>query len=444
VTAPVVIGGLGVSGLGCALELTRRGVDFVALEKHDRPGGLARSDPVEGFRFDHGPHIVIGVPPALDELFDELPGLDLRAHSGRSGVALRDGLARVVPAPFQRHLGHLPLADRARLLLELPARVRNGPDPATYGDVARARCGTTVFKLFLGGYESKRLRFDVEDIPPDWTDRVPTASLRSVVLPRWAASRHDDTGAETRFAYPRAGGIEALPRALARLLPTEAVRCGSEIVEIDADAHEVWLSDGESVAYEELVLSLPLPEIVRLLRDPPGDIVAAARDLVYTSIHVVSLGVEGAIETPWTFMRFPGDRVPFYRVSIPSHYADDGAPPGHAVAVAEVSHHPARHRVDADTALRGARDALTELGVVGRHARVVVERVDDIRYGHVVYNHRTRAAVRTVLDHLGSCSISMCGKYGLWQDMLMAGSIVSGMDVARRIDQKTRSSSATV
>jgi protoporphyrinogen oxidase len=443
-TPAVVIGGLGVSGLGCAVELTQRGVDFLALEKDDRLGGLARSDTVDGFRFDYGPHIVLSIPPGLDELFDELPGLDLRPHRGRSCVALRDGLARVVPAPFQRHLNYLPLAVRGRLLLELAVRSRNGAYPATYGDVVRARCGPTVFELFLRGYESKRLRFDVEDIPPDWTDRVPSASLRSVALPRWATSRRDDAGAETRFAYPRAGGIEALPRALARLVAAERIRCGSEIVEIDADAHEVRLSSGASIGYEELVLSLPLPEIVRLLRKPPASVVAASRDLVYTSIHVVSFGLEGAVETPWTFMRFPGDRVPFYRVSVPSLYADDGAPAGHAVVVAEVSHHPTRHRVDAGAALRGARDGLRELGILGRSAHVVVERVNDIRYGHVVYNHRTRAAVSDVLDHLARHSISTCGKYGRWQEMLMTGSILDGMDVARRIDQRARNSSATV
>src|SRR5215510_14539957 len=111
----VVIAGLGVSGLGCALQLARRGVPFLALEKESRPGGLARSEPAGEFRFDYGPHILLNLPPG----FPKLPGLELAECSGKSGIVLDEGLRRVIPAPFQKHLGYLPGRLRARLLLGL-------------------------------------------------------------------------------------------------------------------------------------------------------------------------------------------------------------------------------------------------------------------------------------------------------------------------------------
>jgi protoporphyrinogen oxidase len=450
VTAPVVIGGLGVSGLGCALELARRGIPFVAVEKETRPGGLARSEAAEGFRFDYGPHIVLGIPAELQGLLHDLPGLDLQPRSGRSCVALDGGLTRVVPVPFQQHLSHLPLAVRGRALLELAgARRGNGHHPASYGEYAMARCGRSVYELFLRGYESKRLRYALDDIPPDWTDRVPEPSLRSLVRPRWTTGAGGNGAAESRFLYPRAGGIEALPRGLARLLPAGSVRCDSEIVEIDATMRRLTLASGRTVSYEQLVLGLPLPEIVALLKDPPSAVRSAAEDFVHTAIHVVSFGVEGRIEAPWTLIRFPGSHHPFYRVSFPTSYAPDNAPEGHAVVVVETSHHPTRHRVSPQEAAHGARRGLTDLGVLRPGQRIVVEATRDIRYGHVVHNHRTRASARLVLDHLNARAIYTCGKYGLWKDMLMTGSILSGMEVARRIgegaeaSQKKRSISVT-
>jgi len=450
VSPPVVVGGLGVSGLGCALELARRGIPFVALEKETRAGGLARSESLDGFRFDYGPHILLGVPAELRGLMDDLPGLDLQPRSGRSCVALNGGLRRVVPVPFQQHLNHLPLAVRGRALLELAgARRTNGSSPASYGEYAIARCGRSVYELFLRGYESKRLRYALDDIPPDWTERVPEPSLRSLVRPRWTSRTGENSAAESRFLYPRAGGIEALPRGLARLLPAGRVRCDSEIVEIDARMKRLTLQSGRTMSYEQLVLSLPLPEVVARLRDPPGAVRAAAEDFVHTSIYAISFGVEGPIEVPWTLIRLPGNQHPFYRVSFPSRYAPDNAPEGHAVVVVETSHHPTRHRVTPEEALRDARRGLTDLGVLHRGQRIVVEAVRDIRYGHVVHNHRTRASVRLALEYLNARSISTCGKYGLWKDMLMTGSILSGMEVARGIAdrveaaQKKRSISVT-
>jgi protoporphyrinogen oxidase len=450
VSAPVVVGGLGVSGLGCALELARRGIPFVALEKETRPGGLARSESLDGFRFDYGPHIVLGVPAELQGLMDDLPGLDLQPCSGRSCVALDGRLRRVVPVPFQQHLNHLPLAVRARALLELAGTRRtNGRRPASYGEFAIARCGRSVYELFLRGYESKRLRYALDEIPPDWTERVPEPSLRSLVRPRWTSRTVGNGAAESRFLYPRAGGIEALPRGLARLLPPGSVRCHSEIVEIDARMKRLTLQSGRTMSYEQLVLSLPLPEVIARLKDPPGAMRAAAQDLVHTSIYAISFGVEGPIEVPWTLIRLPGNRHPFYRVSFPSRYAPDNALQGHEVVVVETSHHPARHQLAPDEALREGRRGLTDLGVLRPGQRIVVETVRDIPYGHVVHNHRTRASIRLVLDYLSARSISTCGKYGLWKDMLMTGSILSGMEAARRIAdgvetaQKKRSISVT-
>lgn len=435
-TAPVVVGGLGVSGLGCALELTRRGIDFLALEQEDRPGGLARSEQVDGFRFDYGPHIVLGVPAGLRPVLAEAPGLELEERAGRSCVALGGDLARVVPVPLQRHLNHLPLGVRGRLLLDLARAGRgDGGAPTSYGEYAVSRCGREVFDLFLHGYETKRLRYDVHDMPPDWTERVPRPSLSSLVQPRWTTRFRD--GIESRFHYPGAGGIEALPRSLARLLPAESVRCSSEIVAIDADAGELALANGARIAYEQLVLSLPLPAIVAMLKDPPRRVVAAARDLLYTSIYVVSLGLEEPVAAPWTLIRFPARELPFYRVSFPTRYAPDAAPDGHAVVVAETSHHPTRHPLRREEALDATLRGLTRLGILGRGQGVVAERVCDIRFGHVVYNHRTRESVRVVFDYLNARSILTCGKYGLWEDLLMTHSILSGIAAARQVAERS-------
>jgi protoporphyrinogen oxidase len=441
---PIVIIGLGVSGLGCAIELTRRGIPFIGFEKESRPGGLARTEDAGGFHFDYGPHILLAPPAELEELFRDLPGLDLKVCSGKSGVIMDARLGTVIPAPFQRNLNWLPMDVRVRLLF---AALTDHPDgskaPANYAEYAIARCGKGVYDLFLRGYDTKRLRFNLDEIPPDWTNRIEKTRLRSLVLPRALTDWLGGNKRESRFGYPHSGGIEALPRAMARLLPADSIRCSCEVIGIDAAGKIASFGDGMQVRYDHLVLSLPLPEIISLIRDVPSKILRAAEDLIHSSIYVVSLGLEGAVP-PWSLLRVPDARWGFYRISFPSHYAPGAAPPGSSAVVGEISHHPVRYPLSAGDAREELRRGLEELGIVHKGQRIVAETTRDIRYGHVLYNHGTRESVRLILDFLKSHSILVCGKYGSWKDMLIPESIRSGMAAAREVILKNSPKRADV
>lgn len=115
----------------------------------------------------------------------------------------------------------------------------------------------------------------------------------------------------------------------------------------------------------------------------------------------------------------------------------------------EISHHPLRHPLSAVEAREELRKGLECLGILRREQPVAAETVRNIRYGHVIYNHKTRESVRMVSDYLRSHSIFVCGKYGARKDMLIPESIRSGIAVARkimasRLSTTSRSASAAV
>ncbi|MFB6311197.1 MAG: NAD(P)-binding protein, partial [Salinirussus sp.] len=47
--------GAGITGLALTHHLARRGIDAVTLEAADRPGGVIRSDEVDGIVLERGP-----------------------------------------------------------------------------------------------------------------------------------------------------------------------------------------------------------------------------------------------------------------------------------------------------------------------------------------------------------------------------------------------------
>jgi protoporphyrinogen oxidase len=397
-----------VSGLACALELARRGLPFLAFEKEDRSGGLLRTDEVDGFRFDHGPHILFEAP--------DVP-VDLNAAQGLSGVVLG---SRTVPSPFQRHLNHLPAALRARLLFAMLRR-RGRSVPRNYAEFAAAQCTRAVFDLFIRPYDTKRLRIELDELPADWTGRVEAASLWSLVAPRWLTRW--SARREAHFLYPQSGGIEALPRAMESQLPPGSVRYGEELREIHPASRRAVFSRS-TVNYDRLVSTLPLPETIARIPDAPADIRRAASNLLYTSVRVISAGVEGG-SPPWTFLRLAGPETNVYRLSFPSRYAAGCTPEGYSTVVGEMAYHPVRAPLD----LAEARADFQRM--VRRFGRPVVEHVREIRYGHVLYNRDTRASVRHILEYLGRHGIQPCGKYGLWRDLLIQDAIRSGIEASR-------------
>jgi protoporphyrinogen oxidase len=426
---PAVILGLGVSGLGCAAELARRRVPFLALERDDRAGGLAKTDEAGGFHFDYGPHVLLGIPAELDQLFGALDGLHFTAFPGLSGIALGANLDSVAPAPFQLHLDRLPLSTRARLLLGA-LRERRPSKPSNYAEYAAAHCGRGVYDLFLRGYDTKRLRFPLDEIPADWTDRLEKTSLRSILFSR--NSSQGNGRREHTFLYPSSGGIEALPRAMARLLPEGSARYKCEVVEIQPEAKVVVLASGEAVRYEHLVTSLALPETIARIRNPPPEVGKAAANLPFTSIYVLNAAVAGPIP-PWSILRFPHPELGFYRLSFPSQYSADRAAGGVNTVAGEISHHPTRHPLSREDARAQFHQGLRRLGILRAGEAPVFESIRTIRYAHVVHNQETRASIRVILDYLKRHRIRPCGKYGLWEDMLIPQSILTGMTAAREI-----------
>jgi len=238
--------GAGLAGLTCAGELRSEGWDVVVLEAGDGVGGRIRTERVDGFTVDRGFQVLNTAYPALRRAVD-LAALDLR-RLPRGARIRRRGVLADVPHPLATPTapmraagsraadlrGKLALARYAAGLVVSPAdRVKHRPDVAASAAWA-------------------------EQFPPSLVDDVLVPFMSGVVLEQEITTSRVFTDLMMRMfargasAVP-AGGMQALPEALASDLPAGSVRLESPVAEVAADG--VVLTDGTVVDARAVVVA---------------------------------------------------------------------------------------------------------------------------------------------------------------------------------------------
>jgi protoporphyrinogen oxidase len=454
----VLILGAGLAGLSAAWHLDGR--DALVLEREHEVGGLCRSFRRDGFTFDCTGHLLhLRDPDVRAWAMELLPGG--WAHLRRSAwIHSHDAFT---PYPFQANTAALPLDARLECLLGfietlrapagpgdpvppprplhpglpfLTARPAPAADEPNFHDWIRATFGEGFARHFFDPYNGKLWRRDLREVTGDWVSwSIPRPDLADVL--RGAIGRSDKTfGYNPDFLYPSAGGIDALPRAIAAGLPAGVVRTGCAVEALHAGEGRVTLADGSSERSDVVFTSLPLSTLARLTHDLPDALREAARSLCHVSIRVINLGVRGEAAHPgmqWVYV--PAPDVPFHRIGLPAALTPAMAPAGHHSLVAEISFRPdappAREQSLEDT-LR----ALLDMGFLRDRADIVQTEVLDIPEAYVVFDHARRRVVPQLLRWYLEHDVIPMGRYGTWDYLAMEDSLVHGRQAARWLGER--------
>src|SRR5206468_986099 len=191
----------------------------------------------------------------------------------------------------------------------------------------------------------------------------------------------------------------------------------------------VALASGDELAYERLVLTMPLPSIARALHDAPSEVRSAADKLRAVSVTVVEIGAEDVGGEPFHWAYFPERRFPFYRVGSPSQVNPRLAPPGFRSFAVEFAH---RGSVDSTQLVEQAMLGLEACGLIDRR-RVALSRARTIPVAYVLFDHAHSEARATVLAHLSTHGVQVAGRDGQWEYSSMEDALLSGREAARSI-----------
>lgn len=434
---PTLILGAGLTGLSCAYHLEDP-AQYRIIEREDAVGGLARTRKRPGgFLCDGTGHWLHLRQEKTKALVDTLLGDNLEARARKARVFSK-GVYTLYP--FQANTHGLPKDVVAECLTGL-VKAKLGedlPDPKNYEEWIRKAFGEGICKHFMYPYNRKIYGVPLNTLASNFAAKyIPQPDVESVVNGALGLSK-EALGYNATFVYPKRGGIGALPEALHTGLK-RPVEFGRKPTCVDLAAKTVKMNDGETIAFEHLVNTVPLNDFIDLLvagnaSAVPQAVVDAAKKLRANSVLYFDIAIKGAPKEhqDYHWIYLPESEFPFYRVGSYSAVEPTLAPQGFRSYYVEMGHYG---EVDPRRFEQPVLEGLKKLGLIERDEDIVFMIPNVLAPAYVLFDHEYEAARGTILQWLDSTGIITMGRYGRWQYNAMEDALREGMEAAETILQ---------
>ena len=419
--------GAGLAGLSAAYHLDG---EHLILERDRDVGGLCKSVNIGGYVFDYAPHILFTRDDYVRTLYEGLLKGNLFRHTREAYIYLGGAYVRY---PFEANLNTLP----EEIIQECIDGVMNPKttEPTNFEEWIYTTFGDGIAKHYMVPYNRKIWKYDLSRMNIDWIrGRVPSPSVEEMKKGA-AGTLSKDYGPNAEFMYPMRGGIGALADQMSKDLN---VSTGSEVVEIRPSGAEVrvkFRKEGKirEAASEKIISSIPLPDLVGILHDPPEEVVKAAGSLVYNSLVCVNIGVKrpGIIDKHWLY--FPEEEFIFNRMSFPMNFSEHTTPEGRSSILVEVTHREAG--VDPRRIRDRVVEDLKKTGIITERDVIEVCDTSAFKYAYVIYDLDHRKNVGVIHDYLDGNGIIPVGRFGEWEYFNMDKAILSGRNAASSVSE---------
>jgi len=444
----IVILGAGLSGLSAAWHLSAIGREYQIFEKETEAGGLCRSKKINGFTplempyhyknnakfltgftFDYGGHLLHFRDDYTFSLVKKLLSGNLTSHRRNAWVY---SFHRYVRYPFQFHLYGLPASVVkeciAGFIRKSEGKKLMAKRDLNFLDWINHKLGKGIARHFMVPYNRKFWTVSPAKLTYEWTQGfVPIPSLSELI----AGSRIDsknDVGYNSRFWYPQKGGIQELARAFSAKI--KKVDTCHEAVKLDIRNKKVYFQNGNVQAFDKLIFTLPLPEILRLCPHLSSGIEHNLKQLRYASIFNLNLGIDRNNISDKHWVYFPGKDYCFFRTGFYYNFSLHNAPSAASSLYAEVSYSPSQPL--SKNINRRIIEGLIKSKILNRKDKIIASDVNDIRYGYVLFDKNYKKSTQEIIQGLREKDIYCCGRYGSWRYLSMADTILDAKQLVDR------------
>ncbi|HJV83697.1 FAD-dependent oxidoreductase [Noviherbaspirillum sp.] len=464
--ARTAIIGAGPTGLSAAYHL---GHEAVLLERNSMVGGWCRSIKDNGFTFDYAGHIMFSNDPYVLELYDLLLGSNVHWQDREAWVYSKNVYTRY---PFQGALYGLPpdvikecitgaiearfgslsksgtgsgtapskaraqdcCADGGVALPDSKVAALERRNPANFEEFIYQVWGAGIAKHFAIPYNRKLWAVPLNEMETSWLGgRVPLPNLEEIIDGALQPVGKP-MGPNARFGYPLRGGFQALMSGFVPHIKG-TIELNAEVTHISPKQRIIALADGRRYQYDNLISTMPLPELVRMIGDEaPDEVRQAAEGLKHISVRCVNLGVARQNITDKHWIYYPEDTI-FHRIFVQGNASPECNAPGGFGITCEITYSPTWKPLPAsgkELIDRCIQDCI-KVGMFRPDDKIIAANEIDMPYGYVVYDHARAKNVDTIKSWLAMHDIILAGRYSEWEYYNSDHAFIAGKKAAEAV-----------
>jgi len=427
----IIILGAGLTGLSVAWHLQKKGLDCQVFEKESEAGGLCRSKRIGGFTFDCDGHLLHFKHRCIFDLVKNLLGDNLVKHQRSAWIY---SLGRFTHYPYQANLYGLPKPVIQDCLLGFIQAYNHSYSKSnkqdSFYDWIMPTFGQGIAQHFMIPYNTKFWMHSPKKLTCEWLDGfIPAPSLKELIEGTIEPNKRQ-FGYNATFWYPKQGGINQLPLALASQIKNLHTDCA--ITRIDLKNKQIKLASGDKVKFDFLISTVPLPELPFLIGGLPKKVGVLFRKLRWNSILNLNLGLKKNDYAGRHWVYFPQKEISFFRVGFFHNFSSSLAPTGKDSLYIETAYSKDKPIDKIKAALQGIKD-LKKINLLRPQEEILVQDVNDIKYGYPIYDYNYRLSREGIFKFLTQNNIISCGRYGSWRYMSMEDVLLEGRNVAAKI-----------
>jgi protoporphyrinogen oxidase len=214
----------------------------------------------------------------------------------------------------------------------------------------------------------------------------------------------------------------------------EKIRTGFPVSSIREQDGIFTISNGTcEVAADRCISTIPLQELLRCLDGVPERVQISCDELKYNSLACVFVGVRGKVpDISWLYVH-EKELGLFNRVSFPSNYSPEVAPPGHSSILVEITYHEGDKvsTMPDQEIINHVIIALKNMKIINNPDEVIYTAMERQKYAYVIYDLDYLRNIAIVKDFCAKRGIMLVGRFAEFEYLNMDGCIRSALNFTR-------------